>query len=589
MPWFSNPLGLLALLGIPAVLAIHFLQRKAREFPCSTLFLLETVRREAAGGRRIDRLLPSVPLWMQLLAVLLLTWLLADPRFTRDGSIQRVAVVMDSSASMSVFKEAAADQLAAMLPDLRGRASELRLTILESAPDRPRIHAADTLDGWRAALASWQPREGPVDPTRALRQARSLASTEGTVIFLTDTPPASPLPFGALAVAVGEPIDNVGFVGVSFTREQGGVVWKALVKNHGTRAAEREWSIHTAAGASTPRTLSLEAGAITTLQGAFPKGAERFRIVLTPDRFALDDELPLVEPLPKTLAVTNQAATAHRDLATRLLRSLEATTPADGTTRPDLSVASCRAPEFILPRGASIVFTEGGTRDVPYLAGVIASRPHPLTDGLNWQPLLARSTPSMAPFDDDVVLVWQGERPLVLLRKTPDQESLVFNFDPALSNLASQTAFIVMTHRFAEQIRAAKAAPVAENLETRQVIPLATRPGNDPPAVTAFDPAGRPLARTKPSAEPLTLRAIDTPGFMKVEQAGTTLLDAAVHFGDPREADFTRCARATPTNPTATSAIERHTRADPWWKLWLLATTAALLVSWRFAATRTTD
>ena len=72
MPTFANPLGLLALLGIPAVLAIHFLQRKARELPVSTLFLLDHTRREAAGGRRFERLIPSIPLWMQLLAVLLL-------------------------------------------------------------------------------------------------------------------------------------------------------------------------------------------------------------------------------------------------------------------------------------------------------------------------------------------------------------------------------------------------------------------------------------------------------------------------------------------------------------------------------------
>jgi Aerotolerance regulator N-terminal len=589
MPWFSNPLGLLALLGIPAVLAIHFLQRKAREFPCSTLFLLETVRREAAGGRRIERLLPSVPLWMQLLMVLLLAWLLAEPRFTRSGSIQRVAVVMDSSASMSVFKEAAADQLAAMLPGLRGKASELRLTILESAPERPRIHAADTLDGWREAIAAWQPREGPLDPTQALRQARSLVSTEGTVLYLTDTPPSSPLPSGAIAVAVGEAIDNVGFAGVGFTREQGAVVWKALVKNHGTHATERSWSIHTATGTSTPRTLKLEPGAMTTLQGAFPKDAEQFRIVLSPDRFTLDDELPLVEPVPKRLTVGDQTAAPHRDLASRMLKSLDAAAPAIGGAMPDLVIASCRAPEFILPKGGSIVFTEGGTRDVPYLSGVIASRPHPLTDGLNWQPLLARATPPMAALDSDLVLVWQGERPLVLLREDADRRALVFNFDPALSNLATQTAFIVMAHRFAEQIRDSKVAPVAENLETGQSIRIANATNAAPPVVKASDAGGRTIAAPAMSPTAPPLRAIDSPGFMTIEQGGTTLLKAAVHFGDPREADFTRCASATPPTTTATAAIERHTRPDPWWKLWLLATTAALLVSWRFAAGKSAD
>ena len=93
--------GLLALLGIPAVLAIHFLQRKAKELPVSTLFLLEHTRREAASGRRFERLIPSIPLWMQLLSVLLLAWFLAEPRYRKAGSIQRVAVVLDSSAQQN--------------------------------------------------------------------------------------------------------------------------------------------------------------------------------------------------------------------------------------------------------------------------------------------------------------------------------------------------------------------------------------------------------------------------------------------------------------------------------------------------------
>lgn|GEM_PF-3448187 len=37
----ANPLGLLALIAIPIVMAIHFLQRRAQVIPSSTLFLLE--------------------------------------------------------------------------------------------------------------------------------------------------------------------------------------------------------------------------------------------------------------------------------------------------------------------------------------------------------------------------------------------------------------------------------------------------------------------------------------------------------------------------------------------------------------------
>ncbi|NJM37623.1 MAG: hypothetical protein HC845_07085 [Akkermansiaceae bacterium] len=121
----ANPLGLLALLGIPAVLAIHFLQRKAVELPVSTLFLLERTQRDAASGRRLERIIPSIPLWMQLLAVLLLAWFLAEPRFQKSGSVQRIAIVLDSSASMGVFKKEAISRLTAELPNFQGPASSV--------------------------------------------------------------------------------------------------------------------------------------------------------------------------------------------------------------------------------------------------------------------------------------------------------------------------------------------------------------------------------------------------------------------------------------------------------------------------------
>ena len=47
---FANPWGLLALTGVPVVLAIHLLQRRRREVPVSTLFLLDAATIEAATG-----------------------------------------------------------------------------------------------------------------------------------------------------------------------------------------------------------------------------------------------------------------------------------------------------------------------------------------------------------------------------------------------------------------------------------------------------------------------------------------------------------------------------------------------------------
>src|SRR6476620_10740548 len=121
----ANPYGLWALIGLPVVIAIHFLQRKSVILPVSTLFLLEKTQRESASGRRFDRLMNSVPLWMQLLAILLLAWFLCEPRYQKPRSTQRIAIVLDSSASMAVFKERMLQVLAQKLPPLKGPATAM--------------------------------------------------------------------------------------------------------------------------------------------------------------------------------------------------------------------------------------------------------------------------------------------------------------------------------------------------------------------------------------------------------------------------------------------------------------------------------
>jgi hypothetical protein len=75
---------------------------------------------------------------------------------------------------------------------------------------------------------------------------------------------------------------------------------------------------------------------------------------------------------------------------------------------------------------------------------------------------------------------------------------------------------------------------------------------------------------------------------MKIRQGDKELLTAAVHFGDPREADFSACATTDVTETQSTAAMERHTRPDPFWRIWILLLLAALLVSWRYTALKPT-
>src|SRR5688572_7466396 len=100
----GNPWGWLGLLGLPIVVLAFMLQQKSRLARTSTWFLLEHLAPESKGGRRLQRLVQSVPFWLMLLAVALLTWLLLDPRWVDQRSRQTVVVVLDSSFSMEAFR-----------------------------------------------------------------------------------------------------------------------------------------------------------------------------------------------------------------------------------------------------------------------------------------------------------------------------------------------------------------------------------------------------------------------------------------------------------------------------------------------------
>lgn len=591
----SNIHGLWALAGIPVVIAIHFLQRKSVVLPVSTLFLLEKTQRESASGRRFDRLMNSVPLWMQLLAVLLLTWFLCEPRYQKPRSTQRIAIVLDGSASMAVFKENAIRTLTEKLPGLKGPAQAMELTVFESTPGRPRLYAGDSTEKLAEALADWKPREGVIDPSQALRVARSLVSRDGVVVYVTDTPVEN-LPFDARLLAVGEAIENVGFTGVSFANEEGALVWRALVRNYGDAPAERTWSMETPTGRSEPKSIRIEPRGLVSLQAAFPPGSDRTKVTLSGDRFAADDLLPLVRPKPKPLSLFAGTSEAFADLTTKLVRSIESMTPTNDSASSDLALVAYDPLDPILPPGNAVVFVHDATKGGAYLKGGLVQEPHPLTDGLNWQALLVRETIQLERTAADKVILWQGERALIFVRDVPASEGrpparqLCFNFDLRLSNAATQPAFIVMLHRFAETIRNAKVAPASLNLETHELVHLATHPavGNTPRVdltATTSDLEGKAGSSKRISPDE-PLHAPLEPGFFIVKQGEETLLEASVHFGDTREADFTACGSADSLERGVGNAIERHTSEDPWWRTWMLGLIALLLISWRYTVQR---
>lgn len=582
---FAHPAALWCLLGLPAVLAIHFLQRRSRREVVTTLFLLQQIRRESAAGNRIERLRASVPLFLQLLLVLTFTWLLAGPRWFQKDAVQRLAIVLDSSASMSAFRPAAADAVSEALQTLLPASARAELTLLSSDPAQPTLyHGASTAE-LLAALASWQPSLGTHDFTPGLRMARTLSGPQGAILFISDHPAPNPLPFETSLISVGSPIHNVGWAGLTLEEKDGQLLWRALLRNYASQPQERSWHVIAQDTRSAPATLQLQPGETRTLSGPFPPG-EKLTLVLEADAFTLDDELPLVRPRPKILSL-HTAVIPLKDGSAELRALFEKF--ADTRLVASSSEADVRGvvwpPTTALDAGQNaVVFAapaKGG--QVAWLRGSIVAEHQPLMEGLNWQSLLAQDGMVIPGDPKDRVLLWQDTRALISLRRTPaGAQQLLCHFDLLSSNARRLPALAILLHRFLQTVRQEKIAPEAANFDLRQKLDLACVRGEKAPPLD--QESGSPPTTTRiPTPQVHLLRAPAQPGFFHLSQNGAPLLDGAARFADIREADFKEASSLRDLSRAQKIQSDILLETNPHDPPWLLLILCLLLASWWFS------
>lgn len=575
---FANPPGFWALLGIPAVLLIHFLQRESRRLPVSTLFLLEAVDRESVKGRKFDRFRQSVPLWLQLLGVLILTWLLAEPRWTSGRSVQRVVIVIDSSASMEAFTGEVIETMREKIPPLTALVGTTEYSLIESTVTGSNLYRGTSFEELISSLTEWRPSASAHSPEAALRVGRSLAGAEGTLIFVTDHV-IEEIPFGSALLSVGSHIANVGFAGLRVDQDGEKTTWQATLRNYSDAGEARSWFLASGQQRTEPRSVELAPGETRTLQGQFPADGDRLTLVLEPDRFPLDDTLHIVKPTPKPLLVSRAGAPNLEPVVGEIINTLENASQAAAGETPDLVFASYNPLQPGHLPDVSIVFLNQEQVPKQFFAGPIVAANHPLIDDLDWQGLIARSTPSIPLIEGEKVLLWQGNRALVLVREGPGRQQLIFNFDVAHANAPRLPAFVILIHRFVQQVRGEKIGLESLNAELRQSLTTAhhASPGAD--VLTMVTKGGR-LSLAPDKAR--YLRAPDEPGFFQLLQGDLTLLNAAANFADTREADFSGASVFSDLEVLPGKIIERQTVADPFWQLWLVVLSATALLSWSY-------
>jgi len=633
----ANPWGLMALVAVPLLVAIHSLRQRSRRVVTSTLFLLDHAGPLPTGGIRLERFRQAMPFWMQLLASLALTWLLVEPRFIRADSRQTVAVVLDSSASMAAHRGPSIAALERVLPRLGAVAGHTDWHLLETGPRRPPLHAGDTLAGLLGALPRWQPTLGTHDFTDALSVARALAPADrGAVILVTDRDIA--VPPGVALLSVAEPIDNTGFVGADVATDDAvpgrstelpSLRWRAIVANRGTSPSRRRLTILTGGHTGLPATpqadpidLDLAPGETKTLTGAWPAGTERLLLDITPDRFTLDDSVALVRPVPRTLRVAIREGTPGGALLGRMLAAaddveavadpaeadlvveplgtagtgaaiqaaLAADSPADGATDGG-SVGAEGAPAV----GNDDAEEAAAPRPLRLDPAPLAVEDHPLVRDLAWSGFLSGPAGPIEPGDGDEPLVWKGALPLILLRhRIRDSgaidEVLVINCDPDASTAARTPALVVLLERFVERVRGTIARPWAATFQTGEAIPmppLAATVLVEPLAPVATPP-GEP---SRSNGQPFRGRAPAEAGFFTIAPAdgqasSAPILHGAAQQADPRESDFSDAAPADTVDEVRLELARRQSVADPFLPGWLALVAGALLIAWGWAGAR---
>ncbi|HJN77757.1 MAG TPA: BatA domain-containing protein [Myxococcota bacterium] len=452
---FANPLGLIALVAVPAVVGLHLFRRRHRHRLVSAAFLWEGADQRASAGRRREPLTTNPSFWLELLAALLLCLCLASPRGCGIGASDHVVLVLDGSASMSAVREDAIDEAG---DRVRALPRSGRATIVSSGPN-PRVIAGPAALEAEAlsALEAWQPGLPNHELGPSIDLATELASG-GAIVLISDRFEPETWPEHVGIVAVGEPGDNLGITRSSRIRATEGERLFVEVESSAAQVTSTRLRVLSGDEVLAEEPVLLESEGRSAHRFVLPEGTGSVRVVLDlEDSLQIDDEVVLApSPVREVrLDVDVDEATASllgldrwADLAPRTVMSEDAhlriVGPATTTPDPDTWLVHL-----------------GGERKQSVLGPFLIDRSHRLLDGVTLDGVIWSYSEQPPP---GRALVRAGDRPLVT------QEETVFHvdIDPRASTLHRSPDWPILLSNLIELRRDALPGPRETNLVVGQ-------------------------------------------------------------------------------------------------------------------------
>jgi hypothetical protein len=616
---FAAPLGLLALLAIPAIVAIHLFRRRFPVRPVAGLFLWQIGRQAPEGGGKIARLPITASLILECIAALALALILAGARVSSAGVSVHLVVLLDDSASMAAVNargESTRDRaVRRVLEELDRLGNRARVTFVQSG-ERPSVllgPAARAVEA-RPALDTWKPEAPHHSLALGLRLARELAGRSGRLMVMSDATPGSrpSVPElvegkeeeGVLWVSVGEPLANVGITAAdrTLTPGEGRGAVSLTLGNYSDSSARRRVTVSAGDKDVLTRELDVPPG-VSSLTLPLPVGLPAVRVALSDDAMARDNAVILAEPRPRIVGVENRLPDGRgRQALVKALGAVAGVTQAESghlvfAEAGELDRSSSAGVWRVgFGRAPTAWLAKGEPHD--FIGPFVLEKRHPLLLGITlggvvWTGAMPLASGVVRP------LVSAGDQALVGMPARSDstrtEPAILFNLDLDRTNLFRSPDWPILISNLIEMRRQSLAGPERWNYRVGEWVrvqlagdpkgPLRLRSGpgfGAEPHLTVVEralPPGRQLEFIAPSPGGL-LQILEGP--QRIGGDDTVLFELGANFLDEFETNLRDRKTADVGRFTDVAAVraESGPESDPLFWLLLAIGGAAMVANW---------
>ncbi|MFN0198804.1 MAG: BatA domain-containing protein [Planctomycetaceae bacterium] len=467
--YFAQPWGLLGLLAIPAIVVIHMYHHRFPPLVIGGSHLWGVEEQKEAPGRKRSKLPITASLLFELLAAALISLIVADPRFDRMNQVTHWVVVLDQTASMSArhgekisFRNDAIKELKKRWDDF-GR--DTVVTLILTGP-RPTMLAgpAVPVDVALPALDQWQPRSPHHDYHPAWDLASQFAGETGRLLFLTDHIPADTesIPPQMEVVSLGRKLENLAFTAARWTYDSKSSTGKLYLRiaNFGRNAHDVQLTGQAANRPVFDQKLKVAAGQELPFEAPLPGGIGRLtlKIAAQDDALALDDELTLVEPKVRSVAVHLglPAESAARPALQRVLAQLDDVNFTDAKSSqlmiaPAESTPAANAEQWWLGVGP-LDPEESAVAKSRNLAGpYLIDKRHPLLEGVLLEGVICGGVQTINKAVTPLISV--GKVPVFAQLDAGESDAYLLNLDMQRSNIGESPDWPILISNLIEHRR----------------------------------------------------------------------------------------------------------------------------------------